>query len=237
MQNGKLTIHGDEISQPVRSVLAFLKINKIPYEFKFINMGRGEHKSEINSKILKFGRVPTISFLNANGETLKIGESCAILRFLCHNYEVDEKWYPRKDLFRRAKIDQFLDWHHNNIRATFNALVFKIIFEPRFRAAGIKIGNIELPDPQPLAIKLLKFLDNIFLNQPYIVGNEISIADLIVAPETYQLSFLTDFDEYPHVKEYLKKINSLPEFNEINLRMERLRDELKKKHKPWKAKF
>ena len=43
-------------------------------------------------------------------------ESHAILRYLQGKYGKTDHWYPSTDLAKRAKIDQYLDWHHTNLR-------------------------------------------------------------------------------------------------------------------------
>lgn len=42
--------------------------------------------------------------------------SVAILRYLCHTYNVADHWYP-KDSTKQARIDEYLEWQHINTRA------------------------------------------------------------------------------------------------------------------------
>ena len=42
--------------------------------------------------------------------------SVAIMRYIAVKYNVAEHWFPRKDLQKAAKIDEFLNWQHLNIR-------------------------------------------------------------------------------------------------------------------------
>jgi glutathione S-transferase len=71
--------------------------------------------------------------LNKEGEEKKfnLAESCTILRFLSDYYNVDEVWYPRNDKFRRALVDQWLDWHHLNSRFAFSNYAFNKLFKKR----------------------------------------------------------------------------------------------------------
>lgn len=41
--------------------------------------------------------------------------STAILRYLCDSRNLADHWYP-SDLKKRAKIDEYLSWHHTNLR-------------------------------------------------------------------------------------------------------------------------
>lgn len=42
-------------------------------------------------------------------------ESHAILRYLHSSRDTPDHWYP-SDPVQRALVDQFLDWHHMNLR-------------------------------------------------------------------------------------------------------------------------
>ena len=58
-------------------------------------------------------------------------ESHAILRYLSQKFKVEDHWYPN-DLKQRAKVDQYLDWHHTFLRYGCAGLVFKNHFGPKF---------------------------------------------------------------------------------------------------------
>ena len=38
------------------------------------------------------------------------------MRYIAVKYNVAEHWFPRKDVQKAAKIDEFLNWQHLNIR-------------------------------------------------------------------------------------------------------------------------
>ena len=39
------------------------------------------------------------------------------MRYLCAYCKLEEHYYPRSDLRLKAKVDEYLDWHSNKIRA------------------------------------------------------------------------------------------------------------------------
>ena len=41
--------------------------------------------------------------------------SAAIMTYLVDKYHLPDHWYP-KDLQKRAKVDEYLHWHHNYLR-------------------------------------------------------------------------------------------------------------------------
>lgn len=57
-------------------------------------------------------------------EDFKLSESVAIFRYLMEKYpNVAEEWYPN-DFKKRALIDEYLEWQHNNTRL-FGAMYFR----------------------------------------------------------------------------------------------------------------
>ena len=50
--------------------------------------------------------------------------SVAILRYLTSKYNLPEHWYPRNDLQRQARIEEYLHWQHLNTRMQA-AMVFQ----------------------------------------------------------------------------------------------------------------
>ncbi len=72
-----------------------------------------------------------------------IHHSATIMRYLCQKYKLPDHWYP-SDLTRRAKVDEYLDWHHTQLRVgaayTFfmkvrtprNIIVFQTVVIPQY---------------------------------------------------------------------------------------------------------
>lgn len=48
-----------------------------------------------------------------------LGESHAIMKYLHSTRELPDHWYP-KDAKQRAKIDEYLDWHHTSTLLLFD---------------------------------------------------------------------------------------------------------------------
>lgn len=79
----KLKLYGDYNSQPTRAVYAFCKINKIPFEFVEIRVGKREHLTEEFTKLNPAQQVPVLVETNLKtGEDFTLFESHAILRYL-----------------------------------------------------------------------------------------------------------------------------------------------------------
>jgi glutathione S-transferase len=225
MTNKNLTVYGDYLSQPFRSIICFCKLANIDYDVKFVNLGRGEHLTEDFKKINPYGKIPCIVLKKENGEEFKLAESCSILRFLAEYYKIDNNWYP-KDPFRRALVNQWLDWHHSNTRFASSNYAFRNVFGKRLEQLGVKVR--ETYDTTDMIPKVLGFLDKILSKRKFIVDDEVSIADLILVQELNQLHLANyDFSNYEKLDKYMKNVNSIKEVKEVNNQFENIAKKIK----------
>jgi len=186
-----IIFHGAPISQPSRSVRFLLEENNIPHEFKVYDILKGETRSEeylknVNSE----GQVPVI--VDPQIGNLHLTEGAAILIHLSETRKLD-KWYPA-DHKTRALINKFLHWHHSNTRnGTLKLLVPFLQGKPLDYLPEYKV--------------ILKKLDG-YLTTPYLAGDHITIADLLILPEIDQLEVLkiVNYDEFPHIKRWLGSV-------------------------------
>ena len=103
----------DLLSQPSRALYIFLKMNKIPYQSVPVALRNGEHLTEdFKQNVNRFQKVPCI---DDNG--FKLSESVAIFRYLAAENQIEDHWYP-VDVKKRALVDEYMEWQHNNTRIT-----------------------------------------------------------------------------------------------------------------------
>ncbi|XP_065664287.1 glutathione S-transferase theta-3 [Hydra vulgaris] len=176
-----LKIFYDAMSQPSRSVLLFLKCTKIPYVPVLVDIAKGGTRTAEYKLISPSQKVPAMQ----DGDFLLM-ESSAILKYLCETRNVDSHWYPKNQM-ERSKVDEYLAWHHLNLRSGASGIVFKSIFKPMLTGQPPSDVTSELK----LFQKCLEMFDSYFLkNTLYISGNEVSIADLLALTEFSQLELL-----------------------------------------------
>ncbi|KAG8224351.1 hypothetical protein J437_LFUL004307 [Ladona fulva] len=170
----KLKVYYDLISQPARAILLLLKINRIPYEGCPVSLQKGEHLREEYLKINPFHRIPTI-----DDDGFKLMESIAIMRYICQTRNIDDPWYP-KDPKLRARVDEYLEWQHIDIRGnTMNYLMNKFILPS-------VTGELP-PEKQILSYeknldKSFDYMENIWLQngkKKYLTGDKITFADIL----------------------------------------------------------
>ncbi|KAF4518210.1 hypothetical protein B566_EDAN005935 [Ephemera danica] len=174
-----LRLYFDLMSQPSRAVFIFLKANNINFEQKKIDLKKGEHMTEEYRAVSRFGLVPVI---DDNG--FQLTESVGIMRYLCREKGVADHWYP-KDSKKQAQVDEYLEWQHLNTRANC-ALFFRIKFLHPM-VTGKLPSDKEVAKRQKLMEETLNKLENDWLgDRKFLVGNEITIADILGACEVEQ---------------------------------------------------
>eukprot|EP00347_Sterkiella_histriomuscorum_P005687 403355648 len=213
-QTSKLTLYGDFVSQPFRAVLIFLKMNKILHELHLFKLMKGEHFNEEFTQISPQNKVPAIVDVLPNGETVKLFESHAIIKYLKSSRQCAAHWYPESDPKLKAKMDEYLDWHHLGVRGT--AIKYLIL---RFR--DLSNDQAQLNGAMSEFKKSLKLIENYWLSSPekqFLLGNEISIADLTAFCELAQLLPIKEdiFKDCPRIKAWLHRIMSIPEVKEVH---------------------
>ncbi|XP_078083753.1 glutathione S-transferase theta-1-like [Mustelus asterias] len=174
-----LELYLDLHSQPCRAVYIFAKKNKIAFEFKLINLLAGEQFNEELGKVNSLRLVPTIK----DGD-FTLGESVAILKYLAGKYQTPDHWYPA-DLQKRARVDEYLSWQHTNIRYQGSRIFMFRSLLPALTGQPIPKDRMDeaLADLQK---SIQTFEDKFLQDKPYIVGQEVSLADLVALVELMQ---------------------------------------------------
>ncbi|XP_051887997.1 glutathione S-transferase theta-2 [Pristis pectinata] len=174
-----LRVYYDLLSQPSRAVLMFLKCTGIPHVERPVALRRGEQKSEEFTKLNPMQKVPVIV---DNGFVLT--ESVAILKYLATKYDVPQFWYPR-DVFLRAKVDEYLAWQHLNVRLHAAKVFILEVLIPNM--SGQPVDKVKLNKALTELNSTLDVLESMFLkNQPFLCGEEITVGDLSAICELMQ---------------------------------------------------
>lgn len=136
--------------------------------------------------INRFQKVPCI----IDHDGFKLSESIAILRYLDHKNEFPllKPLYP-KDAKKRAKVDEFLEWHHNNLRL-FCGTYFELVWRfPLLTGKPTPADRIEESKVQ--MNQVLDTMENVWLGEKntFLMGEELTVADIWAACEVEQPRF------------------------------------------------
>eukprot|EP00667_Euglena_gracilis_P023530 EG_transcript_26591 len=196
-----LTLYGVPVSQPYRSVLWALLLKKVPFTPQFVLPRSKEPKGALHPDYLKiqpFGVIPTLQ-----DDGFVVYEAAAILCYLADKYHWEDL-YPA-DLQERAKVNQYLHWHHSNTRPLTH-LLFAPPLMPHTYAPTLAAEKV----PQ-----IMGRLEHLLSNSAFLCGPQVTLADLLAYPEVGQLHprfcNLLDFTPYPNVSRWVEAMAALPE--------------------------
>jgi glutathione S-transferase len=168
-------------------------------------LGVGESKSEAYLRKHPFGRVPAFEHGNFG-----LYETQAILRYL--DDILPEPPLQPRDPKQAARMNQIIginDWYFFPKVAA--VIVFQRIIGPVL--LGIKTDDAAIEAAVPMGRTCIAELDRLLGGQQFLAGDDLSIADLMLAP---QLDFLAETPEGKallagtRIEAWLKRMNERP---------------------------
>ncbi|XP_030356189.1 glutathione S-transferase theta-1 [Strigops habroptila] len=215
-----LELYLDLLSQPCRSIYIFARSNNIPFEFKQVELFKGSvlgkkpaagsgaeqpHAGPSHSqgagKVSLLKKVPALK----DGD-FTLAECTAILLYLSRKYNTPDHWYP-SDVQKRAQVDEYLSWHHANIRANAPKTMWIKVLIPLF--TGQPLPSEKLQEVmEGLFASLKQFEERFLQDKAFIIGSEISLADLVAIVELMQpVGVGCDiFEDRPRLTEWRRRV-------------------------------
>ncbi|XP_071328430.1 glutathione S-transferase theta-2 [Trachinotus anak] len=180
MATGRLLeVYLDLLSQPCRAVHVLLNCAKIPHRVRTVALRKGENRTPDFTKLNPMQKVPVMV---DNGFVLT--ESDAILKYLATRYDVPEHWYPRQPE-RRARVDEYTAWHHSYTRPhAAKVFILEVLLPAQ---SGSQVDEVRLVRALSELDDTLEKLESMFLRrQPFLCGDDITVADLLAVCELMQ---------------------------------------------------
>ena len=185
------------ISGHVHRVELFLSLLGVPYELVHVELKKGEHKSEEFLKINPTGQLPAI---DDNGTF--VSDSNAILVYLAQKYDTDNKWIPA-DAEGAAAVQKWFSTAAGLLAFGAGAARLINLFNAGFNKEEVTTR----------ANNLLKFMDGVLADNDYLLGGEITAADVAMYSYTARApEGDIALDEYKNVTAWLERIEGLENF-------------------------
>jgi len=146
-----------------------------------------------------FGTVPTLVH-----NKLTLCESNAILYYLCEAFPAELGKYGGANLEEKALIQQHLSWY----QGTYRPSLIRIL---RLQFVGMltktPVNEAELTEGGKKMQETLGLLDGLLGEKPYLVGNNLTIADLLIFEETTNIEFYKlDLAPWKNVKAWYDRM-------------------------------
>lgn len=192
-----IRLYGARPSGHVHRVRLFLSLLQLPYEWIEVDLPGGAHKRPEFLKKNPFGKVPVIE----DGD-VTLYDSNAILVYLALKYDAGGTWLPR-DPVGAAGVQRW-----------FSLAAGEILHGPGFaRAVNLFHRPFDLAQAQALARALFTVLDAQLAGTRFAIGDTPTLADVA----GYSYIFLApeggiSLHPWPHLREWLARIEALPHF-------------------------
>jgi len=222
----KLYMH--PASNASRPVLLYIAEKKIDVENVVVDLMKGEHYSESYTKVNPNHLVPTLE----DGD-FRLTESSAILKYLASKFDYPE--YPTKDLKKRARVDEAMDWFNTQFYREFGyGLIYPQLF-PHHKRPTDEIHDGVIEWGKEKASGWFKLLDEHWLGtKQYLCGDQITIADYFGASlATIGEVVRCDLSHLPNVTRWIGNMKKLSSWAKVNEAMAGFAAMLK--DKPFKA--
>lgn len=192
-----VTLYHHPLSGHSHRVRLALSLMGVPHRLIEVDLMQGAHKQPSFLALNPFGQVPV---LDHSGTILC--DSNAILVYLALTYDTAQRWLPR-DPVQQARVQVWLSVAAGMIAFGPAAARLITVFGAKYRAEEV-IAR---------AHQLLKVMDAQLATQDFLVGPDVTIADvsaysyIAAAPEGN-----VDLADYPHVRAWLARVAALPGF-------------------------
>ncbi|XP_064459324.1 uncharacterized protein LOC135369737 [Ornithodoros turicata] len=205
VNNMSLDLYHMESSPPCRAVRMVAKHLNIALNLIPVNVMAGEHQKPQFKKINPQGVLPTLvdnSFI--------LWESRPILTYLVNKFVPHSPLYP-SDPQLRATVERFLHFDIGTLFSTTKETLYPVLFG----------GTLEAGKDKPL-VEALNLLDTFLYDQRYLVGDDVTVADISILATltlTEVLFKVADYDLSPfkNVSAYYDRLKAeLPYYEEIN---------------------
>lgn len=206
----KLYMH--PVSMTSRPVRLFLHENAISCDEQVVDLFTGEHTREPYATMVNPNKlVPVLE----DGDLL-LTESSAILKYLAD--KTGSPAYP-KDLKKRAKVNEMMDWFNTNFYRDFGyGMTYPQIF-PHHKRPSDDDQKATVAWGQERAKSWLAILNDYWIGpkNAYVCGDQITIADyfgscLVTLGEIIRC----DFSAYPNVQRWLSNMKALKTWPSVN---------------------
>ncbi|MAS10947.1 glutathione S-transferase family protein [Salinisphaera sp.] len=228
-----MTVHlyAHRLSQPSRAAEILLRELDMPYAWHTVDFANGETRTDtFAAQINPLQTIPALVVRDttANAAPFALGESHAILRYLCRtarNRDLAAQWYPSDDAERCAPVDLWMAWHHNHVRAYD---MFHDIMNLHFTLPMLKY-ELQSTALKPLQDGLragLATLEHHLGHQKnpssgaaatLCGGEQPTLADLVIACELYQIAAVGyRFDGFPQLARWLEAMANRRHFRDVS---------------------
>jgi glutathione S-transferase len=184
--------------QQYQKTLYVLEELGVDYEFKYVDLFKGEHKEDSFLKLNPLGKTPVLKHNNDS-----LFESGAICRYVANVAE--SSLYP-EDKLQRAKVDQWMDFFSCHLGKWLSTLYFENIIKEKANLGSPNKDNCD--EAINFANQQFSVVDKWLSENKYLAGDELTIADLFAFAYIEQVNdYNFSLDEFQNVTAWFDKLD------------------------------
>jgi len=191
----RLTLYGSFTSSSSYKPMLYLALARVPFSFRTINLKIGVQKEAEYLAVNRWGVVPSLKH-----KGLTILQSNVILDYLARETGIFEGKTEAAKWDARA----WLSWEADHITA-----VARVRHSARFR----KMHDEVIAEFRPRAEAALSFVDKTVANQPFLVGDTMTIADIgCWGRMVFMAEGGMEIGRWPNVEAWSRRLAAIPGF-------------------------
>jgi glutathione S-transferase len=196
----------------------------LPFKLKMAWPRYGKHHGRVESKTDNYAEINprgTIPAIDDDGFIL--WESHAIMTYLCEKHGWIDMW--PSDLQRRAKVSQYLHFHHRNVReavVVWSRTIWPAVFGKQNPSEKWLARNTfpGLQNHEEVVAQSLVIVEGMLASTAFLVGDECTLADLAAYEELGQnqpkYANCLDYSSFPNIQRWLVSMEALPMHGEAH---------------------
>jgi glutathione S-transferase len=195
LNDDRLTLYGSFTSSSSYKPMLYLALARVPFSFRTVNLKIGVQKEAEYLAVNRYGVVPSLKH-----KGLTILQSNVILDYLAR----ETGHFEGKTEQAKWQAREWLSWEADHITA-----VARVRHSARFR----KMHDEVIAEFRPRAEAALRFVDKTVTDQPFLVGDDMTIADIgcwgrmvFMAEGGFEIS------NWPHLEAWANRIRAMPGF-------------------------
>ena len=200
-------------TQNTRKALYAVEAVGVDFEFRFVDLSKGEQRSDDFLAKYPVGKVPVLQ----HGD-LHLFESGAIARYVGNVAE--SPLYPQ-EAASRARVDQWLDYFVCHPGRWLTSLYFNTVIRPKFGLG--EASDEELAEAAKFAAQSAKVLDRHLADNDWLTGASPSIADwcgLAYIEQERDIDYDFDLEPYANLMRWYRRMADDPLVARANARLE-----------------
>lgn len=198
-----IQIYGSAKSSAGRCFLLLEELG-LSYKAMPLDLSAKEHKAEAFLKLNPNGKIPCIV-----DDGFVLWESAAIVNYLAEKYKPE---LLGEGVQNKALVQQWSYWTMTECQPPLVDLLIQKVFVPEDRRDVALIARREKQLPNIFGV-----LENELKAKKFLVGNEFSVADLMVGSAMgIVFSLGMDLSAYSNIKAWMSELASRPAWRKVN---------------------